>query len=105
MGVLQKACGHTIFREMLHFPEDERGDTQEQSKTPDQQTTQFGIFWPTHPAMGHCVHQSHISIYADQSEKVDAAVCVHLNTQVDDFTKEQTKRPVEIVGYVDSPEW
>lgn len=102
--VFQKACCHTIVGEVLHLPEDERGGTQEQSEPPHEQTAQFGIFWPTHSAMGHCVHQRHISIYTDQNEEVDAAVCVHLNTKVDNFTKELTKRPVEIIGYVDSPE-
>ncbi len=95
---------YTILREMSHFPEDECGDTQEHTKTPHQQTAQFGIFWPTHSAMGHCMHQCHISIYANQNKEVDAAAGVHDNAEVDDFAQEPPKRPIETVGYVDSPE-
>uniref|UniRef100_A0A8C4E8E3 Uncharacterized protein n=1 Tax=Dicentrarchus labrax TaxID=13489 RepID=A0A8C4E8E3_DICLA len=104
MGILQKACMYTILWEMFHFSEDECGAAQEQAKTPHQQTAQFGVFWPTHSTMRHCMHQCHIAIYANQNEEVDAAVGIHLNAQVDDFAQEQTKRPVEIVVCVDSPE-
>lgn len=49
------------------------------------------------------MNKCHIAIYANQNEEVDAAVGVHLNAQVDDFAHEQTKRPIETIGYVDSP--
>uniref|UniRef100_A0A665WBJ0 Uncharacterized protein n=1 Tax=Echeneis naucrates TaxID=173247 RepID=A0A665WBJ0_ECHNA len=78
---------NTILREILHL-----------------QTAKFGILWPPHSAVGHCMHQRHVAIDAYQDEEVEAAIDVHLNAQVDDFAKELTEGPVEAVGYVDSPE-
>ncbi len=102
--VVQIASMHVILRQMCHCPEDECGDIEEQAETPHQQTAQFGVFWPSHSAIGHRMHQCHKAINANQNEKVDAAVGVYLNAQVDDFAQEQTERPVETAGYVDSPE-
>lgn len=52
--------------------------------------------------MGHRMHHCYIAIYAYQDEEVDAAICIHVNARIDDFSQELTKRPVEPVGYIDS---
>uniref|UniRef100_A0A8C3AUR9 Uncharacterized protein n=1 Tax=Cyclopterus lumpus TaxID=8103 RepID=A0A8C3AUR9_CYCLU len=88
----------------MGIPEEDSREAEQDPSNPDTKTAQFGIFCPTHSAMGHCVHQCHIAIHANQNKEVDGAVGVYLNAQVDDFAHEQTKRPIETVGYVDSPE-
>lgn len=50
------------------------------------------------------MHQGQIAIYANQNEKVDAAVVIDYNTKRDNFTHEAAKDPVIVVGYVDTPE-
>lgn len=102
--IIQETGVYSVIGEVLHISEDECGDTQDETKPPHQQTAQFGIFGPPHLTVGHSVHQRDVAIYADQNEDVDAAVGVHLDAQVDRFAQEQSKRPVEAVPYVDSPE-
>uniref|UniRef100_A0A3B5KKD1 Uncharacterized protein n=1 Tax=Takifugu rubripes TaxID=31033 RepID=A0A3B5KKD1_TAKRU len=82
----------------------ERDDGNRNKEAEHHQEAQLGVFGPPHLAVGHGVHQGHIAVYADQSEDVDAAVCVHLDAQVDGFAQEEPERPVEAVPYVDSPE-
>lgn len=65
---------------------------------------QFGIFWPTHSELGQRVHQSHITIHADQNEEVDAAVGVHGDGKADQSTHGIRKGPVVVLDYIHSPE-
>lgn len=95
---------YSVLREVLHFPIDQCGDTQDETEPPHYQTAQFGVFGPSHLPVGHGVHQRDIPIYADQNKDVDAAVSVHLNAHVDRFAQKQSERPVEAIPYVDGPE-
>uniref|UniRef100_A0A3P8V2R1 Uncharacterized protein n=1 Tax=Cynoglossus semilaevis TaxID=244447 RepID=A0A3P8V2R1_CYNSE len=64
----------------------------DEAQAPHQETGQFGILRPPHPAVGHRMHQ------------VDAAKHVELNAHVDHFAQGATKGPVVAVGHVDGPE-
>uniref|UniRef100_A0A8D3BA85 Uncharacterized protein n=1 Tax=Scophthalmus maximus TaxID=52904 RepID=A0A8D3BA85_SCOMX len=100
---IQKACIDIKLRDIVYIPEYECGDTQDKAKNPGQQTAQFGILGPAHSTMRHWMYQCHIAIYAHQNKEIDTTVDIHLNAQVDDFAEEQTKGPIEIIGYIDSP--
>uniref|UniRef100_A0A8K9V4E7 Tc1-like transposase DDE domain-containing protein n=1 Tax=Oncorhynchus mykiss TaxID=8022 RepID=A0A8K9V4E7_ONCMY len=52
----------------------------------------------------HRMHQCHIGVHADQSQEVDTAVGIHVDSHVDQATQQGAEGPVKAIGHIDSPE-
>uniref|UniRef100_A0A3Q3BW23 Uncharacterized protein n=1 Tax=Haplochromis burtoni TaxID=8153 RepID=A0A3Q3BW23_HAPBU len=87
MGVIQNAgCGLIVLKE-LHLSDE---------------ADHLGVERPSQPAGLHGLHKCYIAIDANHDQSEDAGI--HLNSHIDNFAHEMTKRPFKIIEHVNGPE-
>uniref|UniRef100_A0A3Q3GAC5 Uncharacterized protein n=1 Tax=Labrus bergylta TaxID=56723 RepID=A0A3Q3GAC5_9LABR len=104
VGVVQNAGVHICIFYKRHCAKEHCGESQEEAQTPDPHTETLGPGDSPQTAAAHWLHQSQVSVHADQHEEQNAANVVHGDHHVDKLTEDLAKLPLVATSDGDSPE-